>query len=554
MLKTISIKNYILIEDIKIDFDNCFSVMTGETGAGKSILIDALSLILGKRVDASVLFDKQKKCIIEAYFDLAHINLNNFFEENDIDYEQVTIVRREIGSNGKSRAFINDTPVNLSAIKQFTDNLIDLHSQHQNFELNNYKYRLGLIDSIAGTINLYSDYIKEFEKLSEFKRKLNEYSEKLKTANTETDYFKFQIEQIGVLEINNVNELKELEQESSMLENAEEIKTELQKSVHILSEDENSVEANLKTVRASLNSIESSYKNAGDIIKRLESVIIEIRDIADEMNNDENATEINPSLLEKTNQRIDAINTLLKKHNCTGINELLKVYESYKNRISSTEDLEEKVNEYIKQTGIQEKKIIELAQNLSLNRQKSFKTIEESIVSTLKELGMPNSGFAVENKISDEPGLTGFDNLEFLFSANKNMDLQSLEKVASGGELSRLMLTVKSMLAKGLNLPSIIFDEIDTGVSGEIADKMAVIMQSIAKERQVISITHLPQVAAKGQAHFKVIKDETGEKTKISVKSLTSDERILEIASMISGAKTSPQAVENAKILLSVNK
>lgn len=553
MLKSISIKNYILIEDISIEFENCFSVLTGETGAGKSILIGALSLILGKRADVSVLLNKQKKCVIEAQFDISNTKTNEFFKTNDVDYDHITIVRREINPAGKSRAFINDTPVNLSTIKSFTGKLIDLHSQHENLAIADYKYRLGVIDSYAQTLKLYDDYKNEFNKYSELKSLEEKYKNELQTANKEIDYYKFQVEQIEALNINNDNELHALESESQTLENAEEIKTELSKSAFLLSEDENSVESVLKSVKSSILTVARSYKNADSIINRLESVLIELRDIAEEIRHDESVIEINPTLLEKTNQRIDAINSVLTKHNCKDINELISIFNKYKSKINSTVELENKLAEYKGLVDNQKEKIINIALELNRKRESSFKTIEKSVISTLCELGMPNSSFVISNNKSSEPTVFGYDNVEFNFSANRNMQVKPLEKVASGGELSRLMLTIKSMLAKGMDLPTIIFDEIDTGVSGEIADKMADIMNKIASERQVVSITHLPQVAAKGKHHYKVYKDETGKKTKTFVKKLNPNDRLVEIASMISGAKTTPQAIENAKILLNVS-
>lgn len=551
MLKKIRIKNYILIEDISIDFNNCFSVLTGETGAGKSILIDALSLILGKRADAAVLLDKSQKCIVEATFDISKINIKYFFEENDLDFDDNTIIRREINSAGKSRAFINDTPVNLNEIKTLTSKLIDLHSQHENLSITDHKYRLGLIDSIAGTISLNAEYQRDYHTFTEEKSKLKTLTEKFNKARADIDYYKFQVEQIENLQLNDPEELTQLEEESAMLENAEEIKTELSRSYYLLGEEENSVEGMLKSIRASLNKISDSYKNAESLISRLESVIIELNDLGAEMSADEEKIEINPPLLEKHNQRIDAINSLLKKHNCANIAELLQVFQDYSDRITDTDELEEMI---VKQETVLnkiEENLRKTAGELSDRRQQSFEKIEKAVISTLKGLGMPNANFSIKNQLSSELSTNGYDNIEFLFTANKNTELQILERVASGGELSRLMLTIKSMLAKGLELPTIIFDEIDTGVSGEIADKMASIMQLMAKERQVISITHLPQVAARGENHFKIIKNETGPKTITLVKKLMPEDRINEIASMISGAKTTPQAIENARILLS---
>jgi DNA repair protein RecN (Recombination protein N) len=550
MLKSLSIKNFILIEDIEIKFGNRFSVLTGETGAGKSILIGAVSLILGKRADASVLTDKSKKCIIEAEFDISSMNLNLFFEKNDIDYDDNAIIRREINQSGKSRAFINDSPVVLAEVKELTEKLIDLHSQHENLELNVTGYRTALIDSMSGTINISKDYVKKYNNYLKLNTELSELKEKLAQAKKDTDYYQFQIEQIEAIKLKDANELSELEISSNELGNAEEIKTALQNALMFLNNDENSAEQFIKNSRSLIRNIESTYKNAETLLARIESVIIEISDICDEINIDQERIEINPSLLEQLNQRIDAINDLIKKHNCNDITELIKICENFKEKIYCTEELEEAVNDSQKKIDNILSDLKQSANELSKKREKNFPIIEKSVRETLAELGMPNASFKVSNCKSTELTQNGFDNIEFLFSANKNVTAQSLDKVASGGELSRLMLTIKSMLAKGLDLPTIIFDEIDTGVSGEIADKMGVIMENIASERQVISITHLPQIAAKGNEHFKVYKDESGNKTISFVKKLNHEQRINEIAAMISGSKTSPQALETAKVLL----
>lgn len=550
MLKSLSIKNFILIEDIEIKFGNRFSVLTGETGAGKSILIGAVSLILGKRADASVLTDKSKKCIIEAEFDISSMNLNWFFEKNDIDYDDNAIIRREINHAGKSRAFINDSPVVLAEVKELTEKLIDLHSQHENLELNISGYRTALIDSMSGTIPISKDYVKKYNNYLKLSSELSEFKEKLAQAKKDTDYYQFQIEQIEALKLKDANELSELEISSNELGNAEEIKTALQNALMFLNNDENSAEQFIKNSRSLIRNIESTYKNAETLLSRIESVIIEISDICDEINIDEDRIEINPSLLEQINQRIDAINDLIKKHNCNDITELINICENFKKKIYCTEELEEAVNNRQKEIDNLLSDLIQSANELSKKRERNFPIIEKSVRKTLAELGMPNASFKVSNCKSTELTQNGFDNIEFLFSANKNVTAQSLDKVASGGELSRLMLTIKSMLAKGLDLPTIIFDEIDTGVSGEIADKMGVIMEKIASERQVISITHLPQIAAKGNEHFKVYKDESGNKTISFVKKLNHEQRINEIAAMISGSKTSPQALETAKVLL----
>lgn len=551
MLKNISIKNYILIENVSIDFNEDFSVITGETGAGKSILIDAFSLVLGKRADAKVLLDKNKKCIVEASFDISKLKINDFFDGLDLDYEDITIIRREINSKGKSRAFINDTPVNISDIKELASKLVDLHSQHENLSISNLQYRIGLVDSIAGTVKIYEKYKQEYKRLNEYNSEIRKLSEELNTSKADIDYANFQIEQIESLEITNTEELDELENQSSILENAEEIKVYLQKAAYCINNNEKSISDQLKDVKADLIKISGSYAKANSFIDRIESVLIELNDIESEISSDEGEIEVNQQLLDTTNQRIDKINSVLDKHNCSKLTDLLEVLDSYKQKIRSTDELENSLAQKTKIRDELKSELNSLAEDLSKKREISFKKIESTLINTLKDLGMPHAAFSIKNNKQSNLTETGIDSIEFLFSANKNMSLQPLEQIASGGELSRLMLTIKSLLAKGLELPTIIFDEIDTGVSGEIAGKMASIMSAMANERQVISITHLPQVAAKGKHHFKISKNESSATTITTVCKLNQEARVSEIASMISGEKTTPQAIENAKILLS---
>lgn len=550
MLKDILIDNYILIDKIKIEFDKGFTVLTGETGAGKSVLIGALSLVLGKRADAGILLSKDRKCIIEASFDISDLKLEDFFEVNDIDFDSLTIVRREINPAGKSRAFINDTPVTLKELKELTGQIIDLHSQNENLSLTDSVYRINLIDSIAGTIELYNCYFAEYMEYKALLAGQLDLKEKLRKALADADFIKFQIEQINSINLKSGSELEELENEASLLENAEEIQTVLSSGLQLLSDSDNSVQTLLKALKSSLQSIAKSYQTSEELILRLESVIIELKDIEMQFSIDADRIEVNPELLVKVNDRIDSINNLLRKHNCTNPLELFDVLEDFKSMVLNTESLEQELAES-EINLVQKKNILKkLANDLSTKRRESYNSIEETVIFNLKQLGIPNSSFKINNNYSEEFTELGFDNIDFLFSANKNMPLEKVEKVASGGELSRLMLTVKSLMAKGMNLPGIIFDEVDTGVSGEIADKMAELMLKISNERQVISITHLPQVAAKGKNHLKVIKDESGERSKIIVKTLKSEERIMEIASMISGSVTTPQAIENARILM----
>ncbi len=550
MLLNLSIKNYLLIDQIDLDFKSGFSVITGETGAGKSIIIGAISLLLGKRAEIDVLSDKTKKCILEACFDISKLDLKPIFEENEIDFENETIIRREILPNGKSRAYINDSPVNLNTLKDISKYLIDLHSQHKNLNLLLPEYRLNIIDLIAETEPILVKYCEYFNKYKNASNKLVQAEKELNKIKSDFDYYQFQAKQIEDLNIKTNSELEELEEKSKLLENTEEIKSALGKSINILNENDLSIDSMLMDIKQSLGRITSSYKPAQQTIERIESILIEIRDISEIFGDDIENIEHNPQLLDNINSRIDAINNILTKHNCENITELLEIYNQFKSKIDSTEELENKIIELktiADNTLIDCKKQADL---LSKKRISKFEYFESLIVSMLQELGMPQANFKIQNNISETLSETGIDNIDFLFSANKSMEVQSLEKVASGGEFSRTMLALKTILAKVTKTPTIIFDEIDTGVSGEIAAKMGNIMKKIANDFQVISITHLPQVAVKGENHFKVYKILSETKSETNIKLLSHDERILEIAAMISGEEMSQQAIENAKILL----
>jgi DNA repair protein RecN (Recombination protein N) len=550
MLASLSIKNYLLIEQIDLNFKSGFSVITGETGAGKSIIIGAISLLLGKRADASVLLDKDSKCVVEASFDLQNLDLNAIFQENELDFEKDTIIRREILSNGKSRAFINDTPVNLVALKNISERLIDLHSQHENLALAISSYRLQIIDTTANSTVFFQNYLKEYDVYLKLKSEVEKTQTTLVQAKKDIDYYKFQVEQIENAKLTDNNELEFLEGQSSLLENAEEIKIALNNSINIISAEDLSIEALFKELKSVLNKVGKTYKPSFELLQRLDSTIIEIRDISEVLNKDAEKAEVNPALLEKTNARIDSINNLLSKHNSANITELKAVYEGYSTHIKGTEEIEEKLIALKK--ALQEKylEVKNLAKELSKKRTNSFVQIENNMTKMLQELGMAHAVFIIENIILPDISPSGIDNINFLFSANKSIPAQALEKVASGGEFSRLMLAIKSIVATASGIPTIIFDEIDTGVSGEIANKMGKIMDKISSNCQVISITHLPQVAALGHCHYKVVKLVNATETKTNITELSKDERINEIASMISGEKLTVQAIENAKTLL----
>lgn len=550
MLTYLSIKNYLLIENIELSFDPGFSVITGETGAGKSIILGAVSLLLGKRSDADVMYDKNTKCVIEAGFLVENKRFKEFLEDLDIDPDDTTIIRREISPGGKTRAFVNDTPVNLSILRNVSEKLLDLHSQHENLILADHNYRLKIIDTIASTTGKFLEYSKSYNQFLESEKLLYKYKNEFEKAKRDIDYYKFQKEQIDNAKLEDNNELEILEDHASTLENAEEIRENIQNSINILENNDISIDILLRELKSHLNKISKTYKPAEDNIKRIESLIIEIRDIGDTLSKDLERIEINPELLQKVNSRINIINNLLSKHNVENIAELRDKYNGFSDYITNTDEIQEKITELELSINKQKENLRRSAKILSDLRSRSIPKIETYITSLLKDLGMEHAIFKVNNELSDEISYPGIDNISFLFSANKSISPQSLEKIASGGEFSRLMLALKSLIADTSGVSTIIFDEIDTGVSGEIANRMGKIMKKISEDFQVISITHLPQVAALGRNHFKVFKDNSGERSVTKIKKLSGEDRVFEIASMISGEELTIQAVENAKTLL----
>jgi DNA repair protein RecN (Recombination protein N) len=550
MLSKLFIKNYLLIEELNLDFNPGFSVITGETGAGKSIILGALSLLLGKRADSEVLANKSSKCIVEGIFKMDNPTIKQLFEDADIDFDPNTIIRREILPEGKSRAFINDTPVTLSTLKSITEKTTDLHSQHENLALSFSSYRIQIIDTAASTNELFTKYKTVFSELTETSKDLIKAKEELLKSKQDYDYYTFQSEQLNNAALNSDLELEELEEQAGMLDNAEEIKSALINSVNIIDNNEFSLDFLLRKLKSTINKISEEYKHADDIVNRIESIIIEISDINLILSSDIDRAEINPKMLEKINNRIDLIHSLLSKHNAKSISELKLKQTEYESSIQNTEEIENHIK-YLESKYEQLKKSCkEIANKLSKKRSKIFPSTEKYITSQLLQLGMPDAVFKINNQTSETLGQNGVDNISFIFSANKSIEPQQLEKVASGGEFSRLMLTLKSLLVKASGISTVIFDEIDTGVSGEIASKMGKIMRLLTANTQVISITHLPQVAALGDYHYKVSKTTNRNKTITTIKLLIEEERINEIASMISGEKMTIQAIENAKILL----
>ncbi len=549
MIKNLSVRNYILIEKLDIDFNSGFSVITGETGSGKSMIIGAISLLLGKRADTDVLLFKDKKCVIEATFDIKNLGLKDLFAENEVDYSDETIVRREILPEGKSRAFVNDMPVTLTVLKTITDNFLDLHSQHENLSLTTLPYRLRIVDSSAGTLSLFEEYKQKYAEYQSLENLLTKKKSELSKILRDIDYYRFQAQEIENAKLGADDEMDELEARASMLENAEEIKSALYETSNLYDGGEYSASALLKQMRSNLAKIAKTFKPADELENRVESALVELSDINDTIGKLLSQVEVNPQQLQATNDRIDLLMGLMTKHRVANIAELKQKYEEYKGYVDNSGNLEDEIAELEKQHSAKAKEVKAAAENLSKKRSASFKNTQEYVNSMLHDLGMPHGVFEIGNEIT-EVSANGIDNISFLFSANKAVAVEPIEKVASGGELSRLMLALKSLMAGSMNIPTILFDEIDTGVSGEIAARMGKIMQRIAENVQVLSITHLPQVAAMGSEHFKVYKHTDDQRTISSIKKLTADERITEIASMMSGEKLTPEALENAKVLL----
>jgi DNA repair protein RecN (Recombination protein N) len=549
MLASLSISNFALIDKLGINFSDGFSTITGETGAGKSILLGALGLVLGKRADLSSLKNKEEKCVIEAHFQIANYNLQAFFESNDLDYENETIIRREILPSGKSRAFINDSPVNLQELQDLSLFLIDIHSQHQTQELSEGIFQFQIIDSVANnleSINHYSAILSTYKK---DKSQLVTLNTKLQTLLKEQDYNTFLLDELLAAKFK-VDEQEELEQVYKQLNNVEFIKENLDKSLALANEDQFGILQNLKEIKIALQKTISFSVEYQSLFDRINSVTIEFDDIISELSQHTENLVHDPESLELVNQKLQNIYNLQKKHQVKSIAELLDIQNDLDNKVVSVVELEFEINKLTVKIENAISELDTLALNIRNNRLQAVPVLSEKLIFILEQLGMPNVRFNMELKETDLYFINGKDELQFLFSANKGSDFGLLKKVASGGELSRIMLAVKAILAQYSSLPTIIFDEIDTGVSGEIANKMAAIMNDMSSKMQVFSITHLPQIAAKGKTHYKVFKSIQGNTTISELKLLTFEERIVEIAEMLSGKDISDSALNHAKALL----
>lgn len=549
MLQTLQIKNFALIEQLNIGFSEGFSIITGETGAGKSILLGALGLVLGNRADLTSLKNKEKKCVIEAYFKIKNYSLSDFFTQNDLDYDDVTIIRREILPSGKSRAFVNDSPVNLQKLQQLGNYLIDIHSQHQTRELSDESYQKQLLDAIAdnaAVLKFYKSQLKEYKGLE---AKLAKAQEDKSNLIKEQDYNTFLLEELETAQLK-AGEQEELEAELEKLSNVEFIKESVAKVLAIASEEQIGVAQNLKEVKNALQKISNLSEEYNQLHERVSSILIEFDDIVDELSQSSDSLIDDPEELDKVNQKLQLIYTLQKKHQVATVDELITIQGELKEKVSYSEDLDSLIEELTEKIEAVRKQLDEIAATISEKRREAVPVLADKITALLALQGMPNARLKFEVTLSDNYYADGKDNVALLFSANKGTDFGTFKKVASGGEMSRVMLSVKAVLAEYSNLPTIIFDEIDTGVSGEISNKMGDIMKTMSKNIQVFAITHLPQIAGKGDTHYKVFKRTEGDNTVSELKLLSQNERVNEIAEMLSGKDISETALTHARELL----
>ena len=554
MLKEIHINNYVLIDRLDIDFQEGFSVMTGETGAGKSIILGAMNLLLGGRADSKTIMQGADKCTIEGSFSIAGYGLEQFFTENGLDYyPDDTTLRRELLQSGKSRAFINDTPVSLNQMRDLGCRLIDIHSQHQNLALGTQSFQLDVVDTIASNGNIKAKYEQSFDNWSALKAELARLKAEFESDNTDREYLEFQLKGLDDARLKE-GELQELEQESDILEHAEEIKQELYRASELISGDEDGTLTRLRGALQALRSAQKNWPQAQELSERLDSCLIELKDIAETVDDAQEGINFDPARLEQVNERLDLIYALLKKHKKDSITELLELAESIRTRLDRSGSYELDIEKLTAQVEAAHADMEKCAAELTKSRRKASDVIIKDIKDLLVPLGIPNIQFGIDIQPAAEFDRTGHDDLRFMFSANKAVPMQEISQVASGGEIARVMLSVKSLIASVRTLPTIIFDEIDTGVSGAVAQKMALLMEQMAGGgRQVLAITHLPQIAALGHTHYKVYKTEEKDATRTRIALLDYNERIREIASMMSGATLTQAALDNAKTLIDSN-
>lgn len=551
MLQSIYIQNYALIDTLDISFTPGFSVITGETGAGKSIILGAIGLLLGQRADTKAIKNGANKCIVEARFNISTYQMEAFFVENDMEYDpDECIIRRELYASGKSRAFINDTPVPLAQMKELGEKLIDVHSQHQNLLLNHEEFQMNVLDILAHDEQELLAYKKLYAAYKDICKQLADFIVQAQKSRQDEDYLRFQLEQLDEAELQE-DEQAQLEQEAETLSHAEDIKAGLYKIDQVMSSDEGSLLSATKECMQTLQNIAKVYPPAQEWTNRMGSCYIELKDLSHDISNAQEEIEFNPNRLNFVNERLNLIYSLQQKHHVQTVEELIALADEYRKQLNAITSFDERIAELEGQKNTLYNQVLGQSKVLTKLRTQASKDIERQMQSFLIPLGMPNARFMVELSSRKEPNSKGMDSVAFLFSANKNGTLQNVVSVASGGEIARVMLSLKAMIAGAVKLPTIIFDEIDTGVSGSIAEKMALIMEEMGNQnRQVISITHLPQIAAKGTTHYKVYKEDTETGTNSHVCRLTNEERVKEIANMLSGTTLTDAALNNAKVLL----
>ncbi len=552
MLQKLSIRNYALIDSVDLELDKGLNIITGETGAGKSIMLGALSLILGQRAETKYFFNQAKKCIIEGQFLLNDTTLQSFFEENDIDFYNESILRREISTDGKSRAFINDTPVTLTVMKQVGERLIDIHSQHATLEVNDPGFQLFVVDTLANHHTLLAQYREDYKVYKKAQQQLSTLQGAMTDARSRQDYEQFLFNELEAASLKS-DEQEQLETELQMLNNAENIKRSLVNSNNILSEQEISVLPLLKEAINQLQGIEKFNGDYAALNERLRSSLIEIKDIAQEVIAFEEGIIFNPSRIEEINSRLDIVYNLQQKHRVNSIEELLAIETQLSKNLSELLSGDEEIERLEKEIAEMKEMLTAKATELSANRSKSITNTEDEVAKVLKQVGMPNAKIKIEQGALAELNVDGKDTITLLFAANSGQTPAPVGKVASGGELSRLMLAIKSIMAKHTSLPTLIFDEIDTGISGETAVRVGNVIGELEHNMQVICITHLPQIAAKGDAHYFVYKNEESERTTTGIRKLKSEDRIKAIAEMLSGKDPGASAIKNAQELLGIN-
>lgn len=550
MLKQLYIKNFTLIDELDIDFQSGFSVVTGETGAGKSIILGAIGLLLGNRADAKLLKAGEERCVIEAHFDLRRYELEPFFKENDIDYDaNDCIVRREVNASGKSRAFVNDTPVSLTMMRELGEQLVDIHSQHQNLLLSKEDFQRSVVDIIAADKAMLDEYRQKFHDFRQAEKDYEIFREEVAKNQQSADFMRFQLNELLDARLQD-DEQEQLEQQRDTMSHAEDIKSVLYEAETTLSNDENGIVSRTQKIARQMGELARFYLTANDLSERLSTCHIELKDIADEIGKELENIDFDPRQLDSINQRLDLIYSLQKKHQATTMAELIAIRDDLSQKLSHIENSDEELALLRQKADALQQESQVKAKKLTALRTKAARQVEKEVLERLVLLGIPNVRFKIE--LSEKPlSADGADKIVFLFSANKSTPMQPVSEVASGGEIARVMLSLKAMISGAVKLPTIIFDEIDTGVSGRVAEQMAHIMREMGEnDRQVVSITHLPQIAATGTTHYKVSKNETKNGTKTTMKRLSDTERIEEIAQMLSGSKITEAAIENAKQLL----